>query len=77
MHACGHDNHITMVLGGSPSSGSKKDELKGKVRLIFQPSEELSPQGGSRKMIEAGALKGVDAVFGIHVWQIFHSGKWE
>lgn len=68
MHACGHDNHITALLGAAQILVQHRDKLEGTVRLIFQPAEELSPVGGARSMIDAGALDGADAVFGMHVW---------
>ena len=68
MHACGHDNHMTMVLGAGILLAKLRDELHGSVRLIFQPAEELSPNGGAKGMIKEGALEGVDCIFGMHVW---------
>lgn len=75
MHACGHDNHMAILLGTAKLLSELKDELHGNVRLIFQPAEEFSPIGGSRGMIEAGALEGVDAIFGAHVWPELEVGK--
>lgn len=68
MHACGHDGHITMVLGAAMILKRFQAELKGNVKFIFQPAEESVE--GAERMIAAGALERprVDAIFGIHLW---------
>ncbi|MRG28695.1 M20 metallopeptidase family protein [Laceyella tengchongensis] len=67
MHACGHDGHMTMLMGAARLLTEMRDRLAGNVLFLFQHAEELLP-GGSRQMIEAGVLEGVDAIFGIHLW---------
>jgi amidohydrolase len=63
-HACGHDVHATVVLGAGLALHAAGD-LPGRVRLVFQPSEEVFPSGAP-EMIKAGALDGVASAYAVH-----------
>ena len=65
MHACGHDMHTAIQLGAARLLNGMREALCGEVRLFFQPAEETV--GGGKPMVEAGAMAGVDAVYGLHV----------
>jgi amidohydrolase len=68
MHACGHDSHTAMLLGAAMLLSRQK--LPGQVRLIFQPSEEIADEegiSGAPRMMDDGALAGVDSVIALHV----------
>jgi amidohydrolase len=73
MHACGHDGHMSMLLGAAQYLVEHRHTIKGEVRFIFQPAEEVMP-GGAVRMIEEGCLEGVDYIYGQHLWSGLPSG---
>ncbi|MCB0838595.1 MAG: amidohydrolase, partial [Bacteroidetes bacterium] len=80
MHACGHDTHVSILMGAAEVFAQIKDEIPGTIKFIFQPAEEGAPpgeKGGAKLMVEEGVLKNpdVDAIFGLHISSGLDVGK--
>lgn len=73
MHACGHDGHTAALYAAACWLKQHEDQLPGPVSLLFQPAEEGGH--GARRMIDDGAIEGVDAIFGWHNWPGMPLGK--
>lgn len=72
MHACGHDTHISMLMGAAQVLSTMKKDIAGTVKFVFQPAEEGPPaneEGGAPLMIKEGVMENpkIDAMFGIHI----------
>jgi amidohydrolase len=68
MHACGHDSHTAMALGAAQLL--TKEKFDGRIRFLFQPSEEAADEegkSGAMRMVEDGAMDGVDFVIAQHI----------
>jgi amidohydrolase len=80
MHACGHDVHTTIGIGVARALMSQREHLHGRIKLVFQPAEEASPENepiGAERMVVEGVLENpkVDAAFAFHVMPTLDVGK--
>ena len=80
MHACGHDVHTTLGIGIARALASRRHEIHGSIKFIFQPAEEASPENepiGAERMVSEGVLENpdVDAIFAFHCMPTLEVGK--
>lgn len=76
MHACGHDGHMSMMLGFAKWLSENPEKILDNILLIFQPAEE--GPGGAEHIVKQGYLKkyGVDEIYGIHLYPVVEQGKY-
>ena len=75
MHACGHDAHTAIGLSVAAVLAKHRQRLRGKVKVVFQPAEEII--AGAQRMLDGGVMEDppVDRVLGLHMWSPMEVGK--
>lgn len=73
-HMCGHDGHTAVLLAVAEWLATEGNEVEPNIVLIFQSAEEITPSGADA-LIQQGVLEGIDAIFGLHLWQGLEKGK--
>ncbi|NIV95364.1 amidohydrolase [candidate division KSB1 bacterium] len=74
MHACGHDSHMAIAIGVAKVLRKLNLNFLGRVRFIFQPSEEATPSG-AEELVKSGVMDNVDEIFAFHVDPEIPAGK--
>ncbi|MEQ3346463.1 M20 metallopeptidase family protein [Peptoniphilus senegalensis] len=75
MHACGHDAHISILLGTAKILNDLKDEFNGEILIIFQPAEEYIQDSGAKYLSQVPEIKSLDRIIGLHIWGDIDSGS--
>lgn len=75
MHACGHDGHTTIALGVAKLFAENRDQIRGRIKFVFQPAEEIG--AGAKAMVADGVLSNdplPDVTLGLHLWNTMPLG---
>lgn len=75
MHACGHDGHTAIALSVAKILATRRDQMNGAIKFVFQPAEEIA--AGAKAMIDDGVMEGLkpDVSLGLHLWNDMPVGR--
>lgn len=74
MHACGHDLHVSNLLGVATILAANREQVPGTVKFIFQPAEE-GGNSGARQLVDAGIMDGIEKIFALHMQPELPTGQ--